>query len=135
MPDQTIEKTPTAGVSVNQPESGTYGEGADLTRLRQELPPMNREGFGSSTGGPSPMPQPSPALPGRPGGRPTRLPGGVPGVLLNGPPTPPPAAQPNAPASNPQAARITLLEQLTNAPDVSETTREWARLVLDALRG
>ena len=39
-----IEKTPTSDTSVNKPESGTYGEKADLARLRQSLPPMGPPG-------------------------------------------------------------------------------------------
>ncbi len=59
MADPTVEKSPTAGTSVNRPKSGTYGEKADVKKLEASLPPM---GPGQATPGlePSPMPQPSP---------------------------------------------------------------------------
>lgn len=136
MADQTIEKTPMASTSVNQPESGTYGEGADLARLKQELPPLDRVGMGAATGGPAPMPQPDMALPGRPGGRPLNAPQGVPDVLLQ--PGEVPGGQmpgPTGPTVSPEAARISLLQQLAESPQVSEATREWARLVLEAILG
>lgn len=132
MADPTIEKTPTAGTSVNQPESGTYGEKADVNKLKASLPPM---GPGQATPGlePSPMPQPTPGVPAQEGGRPPNAPPGVPGALFaGGPPTP--AEQPNAPSASPEAARITLLEQLASSEEVSEVTREWAKLILEALR-
>lgn len=132
-----IEKTPTAGVSANSPASGTYGEKAELNRLQQQLPPMNRPGMGAATGGPAPMPQPDVQVPGRPGGRPVQAPAGVPDVIFQGGPTQGPAA-PMGPApapADPRAAQLTLLQQLSEAPDVSEETREWARLVLEAIIG
>jgi hypothetical protein len=134
MADQTIEKTPMGGTSVNQPESGTYGEKADTARLSADLPPMNREGMASATGGPAPMPNPSVSLPGRPGGRPVQAPPGVPGAILGSENVPGPGAAPS-PVANPQAARLTLLEQLSTSPEVSATTRQWAKMVLDSLRG
>ena len=131
-----IEKTPTADVSANAPESGTYGEGAELARLNEQLPPMNRPGMGAATGGPAPMPQPDVQVPGRPGGRPLQAPAGVPDVIFQGG-GPAPAGDPMAaPAPpDPQAARLILLQQLAESPEVSEETREWARLVLEALIG
>ena len=33
-----VEKTPTQNMSVNKPESGTYGERAETDRLKKELP-------------------------------------------------------------------------------------------------
>lgn len=134
MADQTIEKTPMAGTSANKPESGTYGEKSADAQLKSELPPMNREGMASATGGPAPMPNPSVSLPGRPGGRPVQAPPGVPGAILGPEMAPGPAAAPG-PVANPQAARLTFLEQISNSPEVSETTRQWARMVLESLRG
>jgi hypothetical protein len=133
MADQSIEKTPMAGTSVNKPESGTYGEKADLANLQQSLPPMGPGG--GAEGGPAPMPQPSPAMPGRPGGRPMNAPAGVPDVLLGTEDAATPAAAPNAPGASPEAARLALLEQLASSTEVSETTRAWARLVLESLSG
>ncbi len=130
MADKTIEKTPTAGTSVNQPDSGTYGEKKAINDLKAALPPM---GPGQAQPGlePSPMPQPSPAMPAQAGGRPVNAPPGVPDAIfaggLEGAPTP------NAPAASPEAARLALLEQLASSQEVSETTREWAQVVLEAL--
>ena len=134
MADNTIEKTPTAGVSVNQPESGTFGEKIDEQRLRDSLPPLGPGQGGTPGLEPSPMPSPTGGMPAQAGGRPPGAPEGVPSVLLQGEP-PALGEQPNAPAANPQAARISLLEQLVTNEEVSETTREWARIVLEALRG
>ncbi len=132
-PDPTIEKTPTADTSANQPESGTYGEKSAVNDLKAALPPMDPAGQAISGLEPSAMPQPSPGSPAQAGGRPVNAPPGVPGALFSGGP-PTPAEQPNAPSANPQAARITLLEQLASSQEVSETTRSWARIVLEALR-
>lgn len=134
MADKTVEKSPTAGVSVNQPESGTQGEKVEEQRLRDSLPPM---GPAQATPGlePSPMPSPTGGMPAQSGGRPPNAPAGVPSVLLGDGEPPVPSEQPNAPAANPQAARISLLEQLVSSEEVSETTREWAKIVLEALRG
>ena len=133
MADETIEKTPTAGTSVNQPESGTYGEKAAESQLRANLPPMDREGMGGATGGPSPMPQPSPQVPGLPGGRPAQAPGRVPPAILGPGDAPAPANTPSAPMSSPEAARLSLIEQLSQSPEVSEQTRQWAKILLEAL--
>ena len=134
MPDQTIEKSPTADVSVNKPKSGTFGEKAEEQRLRDSLPPLGPAQGGVPGLEPSPMPAPTGGLPAQSGGRPPSSPAGVPSVLLEGEP-PSPVEQPNAPSANPQAARISLLEQLVSNEEVSDTTREWARIVLEALRG
>ena len=134
MADNTIEKTPTAGVSVNKPESGTFGEKADEQRLKDSLPPLGPGQGGVPGLEPSPMPGPTGGMPAQSGGRPPGTPEGVPSVLLQGDP-PAIAEQPNAPNANPQAARIALLEQLVASEEVSDTTREWARIVLEALQG
>jgi len=133
MADNTIEKSPTADVSVNQPESGTFGEKADVQKLKDSLPPLGPGQGGAPGLEPSPMPQPGGGLPAQAGGRPPGAPDGVPSVLLGGEP-PSAVEEPNAPSANPQAARISLLEQLVSSEEVSETTREWARLILDALQ-
>lgn len=129
---EAIEKTPTANQSVNQPASGTYGEGAALDRLKASLPAMDPAV--PTNAGPAPMPPPQAVLP-QSGGRPTNAPMGIPGVVLGGGAAPGPANTPVAPAPNPQAARLTLLEGLATSQDVSETTRQWAQAVLEALRG
>ena len=134
MADPTVEKSPGAGVSVNRPESGTFGEKADTQALKDSLPAM---GPGQATPGlePSPMPSPSGGMPAQAGGRPPNAPAGVPSVLMGEQAPPIPSEQANAPAANPQAARISLLEQLVSSEEVSETTREWAKIVLEGLRG
>jgi hypothetical protein len=131
--EPTREKSPTADTSANQPKSGTYGEKSAVNDLKKALPPMDPAGQATSGLEPSPMPQPTPGMPAQAGGRPVNAPSGVPGALFSGGP-PTPAEQPNAPSANPQAARISLLEQLASSQEVSETTREWARIVLEALR-
>ena len=55
--DLELDKTPTSDVSVNKPESGTYGEKADLARLKQTLPPMGPPGA-EGTGAVAPAPTP-----------------------------------------------------------------------------
>jgi hypothetical protein len=137
MADQTIEKTPMASTSVNQPASGTYGEKADEAALKADttLPPMNQEGMGSATGGPAPMPEPSVGMPGAPGGAPLSGPPGVPSVLLGAEGPLPPNQVPANPMANPAAARIALLENLASSQEVSAVTRAWAQGVLKSLRG
>lgn len=138
-----LEKTPTSDTSVNEPESGTYGEKADLARLRQSLPPMGPPGT-EGTGASAPAPTPGPAGPGlnRPTGRPKNAPEGVPAPLLAPTQRPDvPLSQPLAPGPAPmppKAAaadqqRLSVLDALANHPEVSEETREWAALVLDIL--
>ena len=56
MAEMDIDKTPTQNTSVNKPESGTYGEKADLANLKSSLPPMaapEQQGVG---GTPGPLP-------------------------------------------------------------------------------
>ena len=133
MPDQTIEKTPTAGVSVNQPDSGTYGEKAAIADLEGQLPGAGGPpGTSPETG---PLPPPPISQPGRPGGRPANAPEGGPDVLLQpgGPGSTPEEAGTPGPVSNPESARLALLEQLAVSPEVSESTREWAKILLEAL--
>ncbi len=134
-----LEKTPTADTSVNNPESGTYGEKEDLNRLKQSLPPMGPPGTEGS--GAAPMPQRQGVVPQRPTGRPKNAPAGVPGGVLA------PTARPSVPLDQPLTAepqmpprpaaadqqRLAILDALTTHPDVSDETREWAKLVMEAL--
>ena len=137
-----LEKTPTGDVAVNEPEGGTYGEKAELDRLKSSLPPMG--GPGGQAGG-----RTAPSLAGglasaggAPIGRPQNAPPGVPQALLG------PTQRPNQPLGAPlgqqapamlpraQAAdqqRLMILDSLTTHPDVSAETKEWATLVRDAL--
>lgn len=142
MPDNPeLEKTPMADTSVNRPESGTYGEKADLAQLRQSLPPMGAPGA-EGTGAAPPAPT-GPAGPG-PGARrpPQSGQGGIPAALLAPTDRPDvPLGQPLAPGGvqmppRAQAAdqqRLAILDALTTHPDVSEETRDWAKLVRDSL--
>ena len=136
-----IEKTPTSDTSVNEPESGTYGEKADLNRLRQSLPPMGPPPGAPGAAKPIPTPGPGTSPTSRPG-RPPEGPPGVPaalmapssrpGVPLSQPPRPAgPIRPPRAQAADQQ--RLMILDALTTHPDVSEETREWAKRVRDAL--
>lgn len=140
----TPEQTP-----VNQPQSGTYGEKAELRKLQQSLP----EG---AIGQPAPAPgadlppirplvQPTKQTEGRPqtGGR---VPPGVSPALLM------PTDRPDTPVSTPladqfdsriaspqiqtpQQGRLLVLERLANSPNVSAETREWAEHILEILIG
>lgn len=141
MADQTIEKTPTANQSVNKPSSGTYGEKADISRLKAALPESGGPS-GAPPGEMSPVRQ-STSLPGGPPGRPSAAPAGVPTAVMHpsqrpGVPLNQPLAQPAPPlggAQSAQQARIALLDALASDPTVSEETREWASTVLEMLVG
>ncbi len=130
-----IDKTPTQNQSANKPESGTYGEKAEVERLRKELP---------SSGGPGPgpaqeAPQRSQATPNKPvAGMPVQEPAGpagLPDVLTHPSRTPGQVTprssmvQPSQPESLSQA-RLALLDSLATSQEVSPETREWAQIVL-----
>ena len=139
MAEMDIEKTPTQNQSVNKPESGTYGEKADLANLKSALPPM---------GDPATAPGPAPMAPGTPQsersgpmGRPKNGPRLLPGPILN------PSDRPDVPLDQPRVSpappvppkqvagyqqRLAILDALSTHPEVSEETREWAKLVLEA---
>jgi len=138
-----IEKTPTQTHSVNKPASGTYGEGAELDRLKQQLPDSGARPGGGPPGA-APMGGPgsgglSSGVPGRPGG-PTAPPG-VPQALMHETERPnvsvgtPLQRQgpPLAGASSAQEARLVVLQALSESDQVSDATREWARTVLEML--
>ena len=135
-----LEKQPTADTRVNKPQSGTYGEKADLARLQQSLPPMTpQEGGGPAGPAVSPSAAGLPGQPGRPKGGPSGVPPGIlaPSTQPNVPLATPLAgpAQPGGAPQNAQEARIGLLQALAKAQDVSEETREWAQAVLELLTG
>lgn len=124
---------------VGKPSSGSYGEGADLARLKAALPP-------GAIGNPAPAPKPAPLPPisGKPMVKPTApqgrpptgaaAPPGLPSVLLH-PPVPQAPDQPPPPGSQatPDQGRLALLYALQSAQDVSPETREWAGHVIDIL--
>jgi hypothetical protein len=124
-----IEQQP-AGGNVMEPQSGTYGEKAELARLQQELP---------TSGAPAEPTQPTP-----PQVQPRRQPGpdnGLPRGLLA------PTRRPEVPASTPpqgpvdpyagvvqaQQRRVRYLEILSSSPDATPEVREWARILLRKL--
>jgi len=131
------EKTPS---SVNQPASGTYGEGADLARLKAQLPsPSAPIGSGPNT---EPAPAPMGTTPPRPpdgGQSPIE---GLPASLFTQPTTRPLEPGTAMPSNTPQPStmtgqqqRIMILDALANDPSRSEETREWARMMIRILVG
>lgn len=126
-----LEQVP-AGGGVNKPASGTYGEGAELDRLKAALP-----GGGDRTRPTSPTPpsmgMPSgPGAPGAPAGLPEVLgrPTTRPDVPINTPLAPMTPQNPVAGAVDAQQRRLALLDALSQSPEVSEETREWAGVVM-----
>lgn len=122
--------------SVMKPESGTYGEVAELDKLSQDIQPPGVPGSGGGA-----PPQPSAPAPGMPTGpRPQPAAGTVPDILLA------PTKQPDVPASTPLVGqaqmpsavtgnqrRLAVLDALSRSEEVSDETREWAALVLQQL--
>lgn len=126
-----------AGGNPMKPSSGTYGDVANLERLKGQL-----DLPGTDAGSPSQTS--APPAPGAPtGGTPSPVaPGTVPDVLMA------PTRQPDVPAATPLGGnvptpmsmtgaqrRLQYLDTLANSPEVSEETQEWARGVLRALAG
>lgn len=121
-----LEQVP-AGGNPAAPESGTYGEKADLARLQSSLPPVASPASPAGPAGPSTPP---------PAGRSARSGGLPPGLLA-------PSRQPGVDASTPLTARqspiletstqrnVAMLETLAVSPSVSQETRDWATLVLN----
>jgi len=136
MADNTdVAQLPSDGV--NKPTSGTYGTGAELSRLKSALPRNP-----PSAGGPPPSPGPAGGgapTPAPPRPRQTGAPGipeGVPSAIAA------PTTRPNTPVGTPlgggdigpQGAtqkRLATLHQLANGAGVSPETREWAKMVLN----
>lgn len=133
-----VEKLP-AGGGVNRPDSGTYGEKADLNRLRQQLPSSGAPAPGQP--GPPSMPSPGRGTVPQPVGRPPQGPAGVPSVLMSpgtaGRPvgTPLDRGGPGGVVTSQSTVqtRLAILQELSTSPDVSQATREWSRLVLEML--
>ena len=127
--------------SVNKPESGTYGEKVDLSRLQAQLPSN-----GAATGpasGPAPTLPPVSDRPVRPGlesQSPSPVPG-LPGALLGPtqrpwePVTAAPAGVPQQLALTGAQRRLQILDALASSPDVSPEMREWAEMLRRILTG
>ena len=133
---EEIEKTPTGNTSVSEPESGTYGEKAELNNLKKQLPSSGQHPQ-QSTMPTSPAPNGSaPATMGRPASGPSKLPNAMMApqegsVNPNVPLTQAQQMPPRPPAADQQ--RLAILDALSTHPEVSEETREWATLVRDYL--
>jgi hypothetical protein len=131
--------------NVNKPTSGTYGEGAELDRLRSQLPSSGGgpgpNGPGAPPAGPA-APPPGPTPPPSVGGGPAGAPPGVPDALLD------PTQRPDVPVHSPLQGdqpgpaapplaglerRLAVLEMLASSPEVADETREWALALLRAL--
>lgn len=133
---EEIEKTPTGDTAVNKPESGTYGEKAELNQLKQSLPPM--DGQGQQPQGPAPMGERGGATPPKPTGRPVKGPSNLPSGILQptgGNPNRPLTGAPEMPPrqSTADQQRLAILDALSTHPDVSQETRKWAEEVKDYL--
>ena len=137
MADPTsIDKTPTQNQSLNKPEGGTYGEKAEVERLKKELP--SGQGPGGPQQAPPPgrpraaRPVPASIAPPTPAG-----PTGVPDALMHPGSRPMVTGQPDGPAqpsvANISQARIALLDALQSSKEVSPETREWAGIVLEMM--
>lgn len=134
---EEIEKTPTSDTAVNKPESGTYGEKAELNRLKQSLPSTDGP-QGPQSQGPAPMPQRSGATPPRPAGRPVKGPANLPSGIMqptDGNPNMPLSESPTPPVRHAQAdqQRLAILDALSTHPAVSQETRDWAEAVKEYL--
>ena len=129
---EEIEKTPTGNTAVNKPESGTYGEKAELNQLKQSLPPM--DGQGQQPQGPAPMGERGGSTPARPAGRPVKGPSDLPSGIMQpseGNANRPLSAAPTTPVKHAQAdqQRLAVLDALSTHPSVSQETRDWAEAV------
>lgn len=134
-----VSQMPMSGPQPNEPSSGTYGAKAQVDALKKAIgmPPPNSGGApgGAPAGPPDMSTAPGGVKPSTPGG-----PFGLPAAITN------PTQQPNVPSTTPLAAppvnpvagaqgqsqkNLALLDMLTRNPDVSDSTREWAQLVLN----
>ncbi len=138
MADPTsIDKTPTQNQSLNKPEGGTYGEKAEVERLKKELPSSQGPGGPQQASPPgrprAARPVPASIAPPTPAG-----PTGVPDALMHPGSRPMVTGQPDGPAAQPSVAnisqaRIALLDALQSSKEVSPETREWAGIVLEMM--
>lgn len=121
---------------VNKPKGGTYGERADLDRLKQQLPQSQSPAPAGPAGAPPP-PTPSPSSGGR--GAPTPGPPGVPEALLAptqsnqpvGSPLTPLPTNPVADAVGARQQRLAFYDQMANHPEVSQQTRDFYKMIIE----
>lgn len=124
--------------SVNRPESGSYGEKADLARLQAQLPQPGAP-IGSGPQAPMPAVQSAPVRPSGQQGSPVP---GLPAQLFTQPTARPsepvtagPTALPQRPSVNGQQERLRILDALANDPGRTPETRAWASMMLQLLVG
>ena len=123
--------------SVNRPDSGTYGEKADLNRLKAALPDMasapSPTGAQQGQASSAPPVSVSPLTAGQPAPpSPLMAPTMMPDIPVNTPLTDVPA--PLDPSQlPPEQSRLMVLELLANNPKVSAETRNWAATYRDRL--
>jgi hypothetical protein len=124
--------------SVQQPESGTYGAKATVEKLKQEL------GSAQQTGAPR-APEPSvSSMPPRPPAQPGTGPAGIPAAVIGPTQRPNVATQtplmsapvnPVAGAADARQARLAFWDFVSTNPEVSDETREFAKVVVQRLIG
>lgn len=131
-----IAKQTLPGGNTNKPASGTYGDQKNLDDLAASFPKApSQPGSVSGPGAPMPLPPsgggmstaPSPGLPPELMG-PTTRPNVPVGTPLAAPPINPVQAAATARQKN-----LAILDALTNDPNVSVATREWARTAMENL--
>ena len=129
-----LEQVP-AGGGMNKPASGTYGEGAELERLKQQLPSSDQQPQ-------QPSPAPTPPSGGMGGGGvgppPSGLPRGLasptqrPDVPVSTPLQGGPPADPLGGAVDARQRRLQYIDLLSQHADSAEV-REWAETVKQKL--
>ena len=129
-----IDQVP-AGGGVNEPASGTYGEKAELERLKQQLPAAEPVQPSPPAAGPVPVGRrQASAVPSGAG-----LPSGLtaPTQRRDVPPLPnaAPAADPYGGAVDARQRRLRLLDALSRDQSVGPETREWATILVQKLAG
>ena len=130
-----VDKLPIQGGGVNKPVGGTQGAKAETQRLADALPdPTPPPGEAPPEVSPTGVTnvrsnRDAASLPGIPA--PMMAPSNRPGVRVDTPLE----AGPGAPTQTAAQKRLSQLDLLANSPDVNETTRQWAKLVIQQLTG
>jgi len=131
-----VSKVPYGQPDVGQPASGTYGEKKSLSNLQADLP--TRPVQPAPPDQTPPPVSPKPVTPVR-SSRDSQVPG-VPAPILD--PTGRPGVPVNTPLLNqpepsPQQTgsqqRLAVLDMLANSTEVTDTTREWAQMMISVL--